>query len=94
MTLPTFPVGDLHTILPELFICASAFTLLMADLFIDAKRRALIHFLAIAVLAWFIAWWGFVIATVVIMIALANRQFHSRARTVAQQAADALVGRV
>jgi len=51
MTLPTFPVGDLHTILPELFICASAFTLLMADLFIDAKRRALIHFLAIAVLA-------------------------------------------
>ncbi|MBP7981425.1 MAG: NADH-quinone oxidoreductase subunit NuoN [Arenimonas sp.] len=51
MTLPTFSVGDLHTILPELFICASAFTLLMADLFIDAKRRALIHFLAIAVLA-------------------------------------------
>lgn len=50
MTLPVFSVGDLHTILPELFICASAFVLLMADLFIESKRRALIHFLAIAVL--------------------------------------------
>jgi NADH-quinone oxidoreductase subunit N len=50
MTLPTFSAGDLHTILPELFICISAFTLLMMDLFIDAKRRALIHFLAISVL--------------------------------------------
>lgn len=50
MTLPVFSAGDLHTILPELFICASAFTLLMADLFIESKRRALIHFLAIAVL--------------------------------------------
>jgi NADH-quinone oxidoreductase subunit N len=50
MTLPEFSAGDLHTILPELFICTSAFVLLMADLFIDNKRRALIHFLAIAVL--------------------------------------------
>ncbi len=50
MTLPVFSAGDLHTILPELLICASAFVLLMADLFIDSKRRALIHFLAIAVL--------------------------------------------
>lgn len=50
MIIPVFSVGDLHTILPELFICTSAFVLLMADLFIDSKRRALIHFLAIAVL--------------------------------------------
>lgn len=50
MILPTFPMIDLHTILPELFICSAAFVLLMADLFIDAKRRSLIHFLAIAVL--------------------------------------------
>jgi NADH-quinone oxidoreductase subunit N len=47
----TFSVGDLHTILPELLICSAAFALLMTDLFIDAKRRGLIHFLAIAVLA-------------------------------------------
>lgn len=50
MTQPIFPIADLHTILPELFVCGAAFALLMADLFIDAKRRALIHFLAIAVL--------------------------------------------
>lgn len=47
----SFSPADLHTILPELFLCGAAFALLMADLFIDAKRRALIHFLAIAVLA-------------------------------------------
>jgi NADH-quinone oxidoreductase subunit N len=50
MTPPVFNMADLHTALPELFICGSAFALLMADLFIDAKRRAMIHFLAIAVL--------------------------------------------
>lgn len=50
MILPAFPMIDLHTILPELFICGAAFALLMADLFIDAKRRSLIHFLAITVL--------------------------------------------
>ncbi|HPN06576.1 MAG TPA: DUF599 family protein [Hyphomonadaceae bacterium] len=43
-------------------------------------------FLAIAVLAWFIAWYGFVVATLVIVFALANRQFNSRARFVAQGA--------
>jgi NADH-quinone oxidoreductase subunit N len=50
MTSPTFAMADLHTILPELFVCSAAFALLMLDLFIDAKRRGLIHFLAISVL--------------------------------------------
>ena len=43
-------------------------------------------FLAIAVLAWFITWWGFMIAALVIMLSLANRQFNSTARFVAQNA--------
>lgn len=43
-------------------------------------------FLAIAILAWFITWWAFVAATLVIMAALANRQFNSSPRRVAQQA--------
>ena len=43
-------------------------------------------FLAIAILAWFITWWAFVAATLVIMGALANRQFNSSPRRVAQQA--------
>ena len=43
-------------------------------------------FLAIAILAWFITWWAFVAATLVIMAALANRQFNSTPRRVAQQA--------
>jgi uncharacterized membrane protein len=43
-------------------------------------------FLAIAILAWFVTWWTFVIATLVIVMALANRQFGSRARSVAQAA--------
>jgi len=43
-------------------------------------------FLAIAVLAWFVAWWSFVIATLIIFSALANRQFGSRPRRVAQAA--------
>jgi uncharacterized membrane protein len=43
-------------------------------------------FLAIAVLAWFITWWGFMIAALIIMLALANRQFNSTARFVAQTA--------
>ncbi len=47
-------------------------------------------FLAIAVLAWFVAWWTFVAATLVIFAALANRQFGSRARAVAQIAAKRL----
>lgn len=43
-------------------------------------------FLAIAVLAWFITWWAFILAAFVIMLALANRQFNSTARLVAQTA--------
>ena len=43
-------------------------------------------FLAIAVLAWFITWWGFILAALVIMLALANRQFNSTARYIAQNA--------
>lgn len=43
-------------------------------------------FLAIAVLAWFITWWAFILAALVIMLALANRQFNSTARYVAQAA--------
>ena len=43
-------------------------------------------FLAIAVLAWFITWWAFILAALVIMFALANRQFNSTARFVAQNA--------
>lgn len=50
-------------------------------------------FLAIAVLAWFIAWYGFVIATLVIVFALANRQFNSRARFVAQDVMTRLKGK-
>jgi uncharacterized membrane protein len=44
-------------------------------------------FLAIAVLAWFVAWWAFVIATVVIVAALVNRQYGSSPRQLAQAAA-------
>lgn len=50
-------------------------------------------FLAIAVLAWFITWWAFGIATVVIVFALANRQFNSKARFVAQDAMGRLQGK-
>lgn len=49
-------------------------------------------FLAIAVLAWFVSWIGLVVATVVIFAALANRQFGSRARHVAQRARTRLRG--
>lgn len=45
-------------------------------------------FLAIAVLAWFFAWWTFVVATVVVIAALVNRQYGSSARKVAQLAAS------
>jgi uncharacterized membrane protein len=50
-------------------------------------------FLAIAVLAWFMIWWGFVITTVVIVAALANRQFNSKARFVAQGTLPRLRGK-
>ncbi len=44
-------------------------------------------FLAIAVLAWFIAPWAFAVATVAIAAALINRQFNSSARVIARRAA-------
>jgi uncharacterized membrane protein len=49
-------------------------------------------FLAIAVLAWFITWWTFAAATVVIVVSLANRQLNSKARFVAQGALTRLQG--
>jgi uncharacterized membrane protein len=50
-------------------------------------------FLAIAVLAWFISAWAFAGATVVIALALANRQFNSRARFIAVKSANRLRGK-
>jgi uncharacterized membrane protein len=50
-------------------------------------------FLAIAVLAWFINPWVFAGATIVIVISLANRQFNSRARFIAQAATKRLTGK-
>jgi len=46
----TFVMADLHTATPELFMCGSAFAILMLDLFISPQRRGLIHFLSILVL--------------------------------------------
>jgi uncharacterized membrane protein len=48
-------------------------------------------FLAIAILAWFVTWWTFVAATLVIFASLANRQFGSRARHIAQLAHKRLI---
>lgn len=45
MPLPTS--ADLVPLLPELFLCGAALGLLLADLFVDARRRGLIHFLAL-----------------------------------------------
>jgi len=50
-------------------------------------------FLAIAILAWFITWWTFLIAAAVVMFALANRQFNSRARFIAHAASKSLLGK-
>jgi uncharacterized membrane protein len=47
-------------------------------------------FLAIAVMGWFITWWAFVAATVVIVWSLANRQFNSKARYIAVAASGRL----
>ncbi len=44
-------VADLHTLIPELFVCAAAFGLLMVDLFLSPQRRGLTHFLALLILA-------------------------------------------
>jgi NADH-quinone oxidoreductase subunit N len=43
--------ADLHLLLPEIFVCASAFALLMVDMFLSPQRRALTHFLALLILA-------------------------------------------
>lgn len=43
--------ADLHTLIPELFVCAAAFGLLMVDLFLSPQRRGLTHFLALLILA-------------------------------------------
>ena len=49
--LPTIiTTADLHTLVPELFVCAAAFALLMVDLFLSPQRRGLTHFLALLVL--------------------------------------------
>ncbi len=49
--LPTFVTNaDLHTLIPEIFVCASAFALLMVDLFLSTPRRGLTHFLALLIL--------------------------------------------
>jgi uncharacterized membrane protein len=50
-------------------------------------------FLAIAILAWFITWWTFLIAASVVMFALVNRQFNSRARFIAVAASNSLLGK-
>ena len=50
-------------------------------------------FLAIAILAWFITWWTFLIAASVVMFALANRQFNSCARFIAVAASNSLLGK-
>jgi uncharacterized membrane protein len=56
-------------------------------------HRLRAFFLAIAVLAWFITWWSFAAATVVIVFSLANRQLNSKARFVAQGALSRLQGK-
>jgi NADH-quinone oxidoreductase subunit N len=48
--LPIITSADLHTLIPELFVCAAAFALLMIDLFISPQRRGLTHFLALLIL--------------------------------------------
>lgn len=49
--LPTIiSSADLHTLIPEMFVCAAAFALLMVDLFLSPQRRSLTHFLALLIL--------------------------------------------
>lgn len=50
-------------------------------------------FLAIAVLFWFVHPWAFVIATVIIVVSLTNRQFNSKARFVAVRSSKRLQGK-
>ena len=42
--------ADLHLLIPEIFVCAAAFALLMVDLFLSPQRRGLTHFLALLIL--------------------------------------------
>ncbi|WDS36490.1 NADH-quinone oxidoreductase subunit NuoN [Pseudoxanthomonas sp.] len=49
--LPSAPVTDLLPIIPELVLVAGAFALLILDVFLDAKRRAITHGLTLLVLA-------------------------------------------
>ncbi|MET1023327.1 MAG: NADH-quinone oxidoreductase subunit NuoN [Pseudoxanthomonas sp.] len=49
--LPSAPVTDLLPIIPELVLVAGAFALLILDVFLDARRRAVTHVLTLAVLA-------------------------------------------
>lgn len=51
MLPPIITSAELHTIVPEIFVCVAAFALLMLDLFISQPRRGLTHFLALLVLA-------------------------------------------
>jgi len=49
--LPTVVTSaDLHTVIPEIFVCAAAFGLLMVDLFLAPQRRGLTHFLGLLIL--------------------------------------------
>ncbi len=49
--LPTITTSaDLHTLIPELFVCTAAFALLMVDMFVSPQRRGLTHFLALLTL--------------------------------------------
>ena len=49
--LPTTIINaDLHTLLPELFVCAATFALLMVDLGLSQARRGLVHFLGLLIL--------------------------------------------
>ncbi|MFC4727099.1 NADH-quinone oxidoreductase subunit NuoN [Coralloluteibacterium thermophilus] len=51
-TTPVMPtVADLVPVVPELFLVTATFALLVADLFVPQHRRALTHYLAIAILA-------------------------------------------
>ena len=43
-------VADLQLLIPEIFVCAAAFGLLMVDLFLSPQRRGLTHFLALLIL--------------------------------------------
>ena len=43
-------MADIRAMLPEMFLLASVFTILIADLFIPQQQRSVTHWLSIAVL--------------------------------------------